>query len=385
MEAYDLKDILDMGSAYGLTLNSKIERRCVNGIWGMYATDTITDGEVLVSSHTPNLIEASDTLEYLTKCAIEFEMGDKSKMYPWFRSIGEIDSYKNDSVYYISDDELDTIKLLSPIIAHKIKLYNNRILDIVSKMESEHNIQRETAELMVLISESRKWNAGFMPVFDLFNHSLKRGNPMYKVTADNGDTWLFLARGVYNKGDEIFVSYSVKDTLKYSLGFNFYNESDIHMIDITSRLLFKINDELDEAILKKLKESYSITQHTDISAYSINKPIMLVDGAPSADLIKLVESISYNSIEDFNNNTISYEKFDTIMLDWLTSASHKTDIVKINEDGGIPVDKITPLVERFILLINKERTLIEKGFEWVIGNSNVFPNRFLTQLLPKLV
>ena len=382
MEKYDLTDILEMGESYNLKLNPKIQRRFVNGMWGMYATDSIKSGEVLITSNTPNIVESDNLADYLAKISTEYELGEKSKLYPWFRSIGEMDSYKTNSVYYITDDELETIQSFSPIIAHQIKLYNKRMLSNIDVLKETYGVKESTAELVCLLSEARKWDVGFMPVFDLFNHSFRLGNPMYKLNnpeleASNNAQWTFIARIDYKEGDEIFVSYSLKDTLKYAYAFNFYDASDIHMIDITNRLLFKLNDELDSAILESIKNQYSVIQYDEISAYSINEPHILIDGAPSYDLIKLIKAFSYNSIEDLNNNIVSYEKFDTMFLDWLTSATHKIsdDVVQ----NGISDDKITPLVERFLLIANKERMLIQKVVDWVIANSNTFSTRFLKQ------
>jgi hypothetical protein len=382
MENYDLTDILEMGESYNLKLNPKIERRFVNGMWGMYATDSIKSGEVLIASNTPNLIESDNLGDYLAKISAEYELGKNSKLYPWFRSIGELDSYKTNSVYYITDDELETIQSFSPIIAHQIKLYNKKMMSNINILKETHGVEQSTAELVCLLSEARKWDIGFMPVFDLFNHSFRLGNPAYRFSnpeleVSNDAHWVFIARIDYKEGDEIFISYSIKDTLKYAYGFNFYDASDIHMIDITNRLLFKLNDELDSAVFESIKNQYGVIHYDEISAYSITEPHIIIDGAPSYDLIKLVKAFSYNSIEDLNNSIVSYEKFDTMFLDWISSATHKAndDVVQ----NGIPDDKITPLVERFLLIANKERMLIQKVVDWVIANSNTFSTRFLNQ------
>lgn len=378
MEKYDLTDILEMGSDFNLKLNPKIERRCVDGNWGMYATDTIKSGEILVSSNKPNIVEYSDYIDMLLKYAAEYELGAESKLYPFFNSNG--DSYKRDSVYYATEEELHTIKLISPIVSHQIDNFIGIVSKNINKLQTEHNVSKETAEYITLMAEARKWSSGFMPVFDLFNHNMTLGNPMYIVKSDGGDLYMFLSKKEYSAGEEIFVSYSIKDTLTYAINYNFYDDSDIHMINIPNRLLFKINTELDTEICNGLKESYSITEFSigDSQVYKINNQLPLVNSAPSYNLIELARSISYTNKDDIINNNVSDELVDSNLIEWLSNSFHKANLEEIGE-GGIGLDKLTPLVKRFIYIVNKENELIQSAINWVVTSSNVYPNRFLTQ------
>ena len=368
-ETYDLAPLISMGMMWNLKINPKIERKYVNGRWGMFATEPIESSEVLISSNTPAAILHKGYDEMVGKYSVEFEKGKDAYLTPWFDTLKtDIDSFKENATYYATDDELETLSKISLLIHSKVRHYIKNISTKSDEISKEYKCSKESAEIMLLMKDSRAWGAGFMPGFDLFNHNARRGNPMYIIEEEGQPLYMFLSRGAYAVGEEIFVSYDANDSMKYCINYNFFDETDIHTVNILQRLFFNADDENGQVILNRLKESVGIAEH-DIdgkSVFQIKSAAPLMAGNLCTDLLDIATQFALD--EDGN---VQDETLTETLMNWLQYSSHNVLLNTLREE------QLTPRIKRFLNCISADNRAIQQCWDWVILNSKVYSNTFL--------
>lgn len=370
---YDLTKLLKMGESFDLNINPKIERKLVNGNWGMYATEDIDSNEYLITSKAPNIVEHTNTIEMLGKYAQEMEKGDDSDLKPFFDSWGNMDEWYETASYYTTKEEFTTIAGLSPLIAYQLSGWKDGCDVTVQSIIDDYKVEKKTAEFITVAYQSRTWDVGFMPGFDLFNHSARRGAPMYKIERDGTDIYTFIATNSYKKGDEIFVSYQRNDSTQYTINMNFYDNHDIHMNDILHKLVFKKDSENEEdaRIYNTLKESYSTTTFGDNNEYyKINAIAPIILSAPSTTLTEIAKVFATDVDGNLNEAQLS-----SVLLEWCKHSMHIFTI------GVLKAEMITTRVQRFLALIQSENRLIESTMDYITTDNPNYNEKFLKQYI----
>jgi hypothetical protein len=362
----------------GLKLDPRIERKKVNGVYGMYALESIPADTIIAGFPLKELIPqgesadfpegASAAIKQIYAAAVELSKGESSKYYGCVSMFETLEELKEHSVYFFTEAELKWIQTLNPIVfrltveqRHRIDITKASIQKINSALDSDFIIQA------ILNYYSRAFGdvVGFLPILDLFNHSERKGNVLTK-TAD-GKFVAHSTRITYEKGEQIFVLYSGHDMATFALNYDYFDPDGVHVIDYSLRALQMIRTDIKQKTFERIGAEYG-GQFFDIKGVrhfkNSAKGLYFLETAPSFKLLIYFKTVA--DIEaKLNNQAIS----DRSVLEGLL-ANINAFISAIQVDQ-YKVTDIPEKLHRFYFLSQKEKKILLNNRDWVIGNLSV--------------
>ncbi|KZX77508.1 hypothetical protein A3715_01765 [Oleiphilus sp. HI0009] len=228
--------------AVGMTLHPNIERRCVDGVYGMYASGPIAKNEIFASLPQSALMPMDIDFDY------PFELTNQLKTIhviarrmsglaePWFYtdSFYPLSFFKEHNVYYCTNEELETLKRGSPLL-YKFALAEKKSIArmVDGLLELDPQLDADTLAQVALNYRYRAWGEfGFLPVLDMFNHSDKKG----RLLSTKKQNFSFLAGKDYKPGDQIWISYGAKDMYLHAINYGYFDPDADHAIDLGFRV-----------------------------------------------------------------------------------------------------------------------------------------------------
>jgi len=368
---------LSVMSDKGLVLDSRIERKQVNGLYGMYATAPIKMGEVLASVPTTFKMPLSTRfnypkntsfdLKFAHTAAIELSKGKDSDYYVYFLKMETLDELKDNSCYFYTDEELNLIKQLNPILLSKIVEYRQAIkhfVEVITGIDSTINVEELTR--VILNVNSRSWtNTGTLPIFELFNHCDVRGVTMREL--ENGSKRAYVARIDYEVGEQIWVSYGKRDMYEFAISFNYFDPSGTHFINLGKRIIQQARSDFEKSVFSHAAKKYTLKSSNvnGVINYTINdhEAALFIEGAPNAKLLDYIRDTSFQTIEELSNGKSTPASFDKKMLSVLDFLMHVNNVDKFT------LDDIPEKLQRFYFMLIKEKQMLLANKKWVIMNS----------------
>jgi len=360
---------------HGLELDARIERKKVNGLYGMYATEDIPKDTILVSFPIDQSIprgsdsdypeEISEDLKIMYTAAIELSKGEDSEHFGCIAMFETLEELQTHSIYFFNDAELQWIQKLNPIV-FRMALEQRQRVDRMKESLKELAPQLEEDIILQAILNffSRVWggNLGFLPVLDLFNHSDRKGNILIKLDHDTKSG--HKARVAYAKGEQIYVSYSRKDMAFFALNYDYFDSEGPHFIDYAKRVIQTVRSELKLNTLKVIAQEYGgqFFQVNGVPHFKLGaKNLFLLENAPSYNLLdyfrKIVIIEATLTKQEIVEQTI-YERFLSVIDPFIMAIQvEKFDIKDIPEK-----------VHRFYYMSKKEREMLLSSRSWVFDN-----------------
>ena len=290
----------------GLDMDSRLERKQVNGVYGMYAKSHIPKGTVLASFPKDKLIPnrkdvsyPNGTPETIKKChaaAIELSKGEASDYFGCVAAFESLEALQSHSFYFFSNEELKFIENLNPVL-YKLMLEAKHVVETAKQQIQaiDPDLAENAIIQTVLNSFSRSWGQnGFVPVLDLFNHSDRKGLNLKNLLNDK----IGHVTGIdYQAGEQIFINYSKKDMLNQAIIYNYFDPTGVHFIDYSVRVIQAVNSELQQKVLGMIATQYPIQQN-DINGVRhfrlVPQNLFFQENAPS---VKLFEYFQVSSIQ----------------------------------------------------------------------------------------
>ena len=354
----------------GLFLNEKIERKKVNGVYGMFATGNIAKDEILVSypvqSRTPQFsdvsypVDTANDVKNMHRAAVEYQKGKLSDYHGHFIQFESLDDFKSSSVYFLTEDELALIQSMNRLLYKSVTKFNSAVKKhIDTLLHIDPAINTDVATLIVLNYCSRAWgDVGFLPVIDLFNHSEKLGNT--KEVIDQKD--ILLAKVDYQAGDQIWISYSVKDIYHHCIIFNYFDPNDTHYIHFGDRFTQTATSNFERQIAHHCLTKYNIASSESDGAlhYQITDvDALFLEHAPSVKLVEYIKDNCFRFEEEFSAKNCSFQSFIIRMNEVLNILIGFNNVDKIN------LAELPDKLHRFFYMLQKEKQMLLKNLEWV--------------------
>lgn len=346
----------------GLNLNQKLERRSVNGLSGMYATGAIAAGELLASFPEDALLKAtgksfrqekeSNWLEWIYRAAKEYQKAE-SEYSGIFEGFEPLDNMKDYSSYFCSDDELTTLKEMSPIL-HRWILDANRKANYVVTTLQKHDpeIDRDLILTVYLNLRSRGFNPqGVVPVLDQFNHSDAFGQ---SSVTENGRI-SFYSKKDYRADEQVFISYGTKDLYKHAIHYNYFDPSGVHFIEFGRKSIQSADGEIGAKLYTHLKKFFKIEKlnNNGQNVFLVNDPtVMLSEHGLSEGLVKLLKEACRTRLP----NTASEQELMQHAAHYFVYLIEQQ--LRTNRVETIPASKITARLARFHELLIKEKQIL---------------------------
>tara|TARA_R110002049_G_scaffold82438_2_gene209790 strand:+ start:289 stop:1458 length:1170 start_codon:yes stop_codon:yes gene_type:complete len=388
MNSVDFAETVKWATPRGLTLHPNMEHKCINGIYGVYATADIPQYSLLVSypikgtvpllknfSYPPNCPELLKRLHVATQ---EYSKGEQSEWQGLMHSVENLKALKETSAYFLSKDELSIIQQMNPLL-HRIIEEKNSIIDrqVDNLCKIDPTLDNTSAKIVALNFKTRAWQEGFLPIFDQFNTSEAHGAKVCK----NENSIYFISMRPYKAGEEIWISYGTRDIYDYAIDYDFFDSNAVHSICFAARGSQFANSQLEVNIIKYAasKHKMDISQTPQGLHYQLMEDdARFLEHAPSAKLINYIQHTAFRSAQELQQGICSPQSFD-IRLNQILDA-----LISMNNVDQFKEQQMTPKLLRFYHLLKKEKQILLNNKVWAKFNSlyvNEIPSTIQDQIM----
>ena len=357
----------------GLRLFPHMEHRCVDGIWGMYATADIPKNTVLVCYPINNVLplianfnypkKCSDTLKRMHATIKEYSKGDASDWYGLMRSSESLEDLQRTNAYFLDRKELATLQAMNPLL-HRIVEERKDTVDhqIETLCDLDPDIGRNDATVVALNFKTRSWTKGFLPIFDQFNTSETHG----AVVCNSDRNIFFMTMIDYRAGDQIWISYGQRDIYDYAIDYDFFDPNGTHSICFSIRGSQFAKNDFETAVIR-----YAATKHkieinktqSGLQYQLLDDDARFLEQAPSARLIEYIQNTAFRSKSEFKTRKCPPRSFD-IRLNQILDA-----LLSVNHIDQFKIENIPEKLHRFYYLLKKEKQMLLNNKQWAKFNS----------------
>jgi hypothetical protein len=359
----------------GLTLDPRIERKKVHGVYGMYAMESIPTDTIIASFPIKEQIphgkktdfpkNTPDEVKVMYAAAVELSKGESSIYYGCVSMFETLQELKEHSFYFFTEAEFKWIQKLNPLLFRLALEQRNRI-DVAKATIKKLNPKLDSNFVIqaILNYYSRAWHGGvgFLPILDLFNHSDRKGNTLIKPAG--GTNLAHSTRIAYKKGEQVFVSYSRHDAAVFALNYDYFDPEGVHFIDYSLRALHSIRTGIKQKVFELIRVEYggqffdmNGVRHFKIAA----KNLHFLENAPSFKLITYFKMVI--QIEGgLNKQTVN----DQLVLESLLATMNAfISAIKVDQ---FDLKDLPEKLHRFYYLSQKEQKMLLSNRDWVIDN-----------------
>lgn len=359
--------------ARGLFLHPALERKQVNGVYGMYAISSIPANTVVASFPVDQLpkskkpqagrksvygaeLENVDMsyIHLLSKELLKRESSSYSGIFDGFEKLDDLRSY---SVAFISESELHLLKSFSPTAYTWVSNANQKsqmIVDAITKLDPA--LPRDAVLTVLLNYQSRSFrDVGIVPVLDQFNHSDRLGNENF---VENGRMCVQTSVQ-HNPGDQVFITYGRKDLLMHAIHYNYFDPHGTHFIQPMRRIFVPVVNPAFQRLAKKY-ELQTLSNRGQALYFLDDNKALMTEITPTPHLLAYMTDV----IRFEQNNPVptmhltgpvlqSYMQ----LLDMLASNNLRHTVQRSN---------LPSRLHRFHDLLAKEEQMIQANRKWVI-------------------
>lgn len=346
----------------GLFLNQRIQRKCVDGICGMYAKSAINKGSLLASFPVDQLLSSKSrqlekkcdesSLNWICNAVVEKNKPDTEYegIFAFFEPLSELRKYH---CYFLNEKESSLIQEMNPQLYNWILQANrlaDQITDAVQRLLPSHS--RDSILETYLNYRSRGFHPfGIVPVLDQFNHSDLLGQ---QDKFEDGRLCVY-AKVDYQKDDQIFISYGPKDLYHHAINYSYFDKNGPHFVEFGRKAIQCAEGELGAKTVAHLKQFFKIeeTVINGVKAFYFDEPLMLlIENRPSQDLVNALKEICRVAIgrpASDQELTMHAAKYFQVMIE---------DQLKLNHVEQVNEDELTPRTRRFYDLLKKEKSVL---------------------------
>jgi len=370
-------DQLEWFTSQGLVLDSRVERRQVNGIYGMYATEDIPKGtEVLTSplevkfplntKYTyPN--EFSFNEKYTHSVVIEIEKGKNSKYFWFFQKLESMEYLKENSCYFYSAEELSILEKMNPVLHQQIEKFILVIQTSINAVcDFDESIDKDIALQIRLNLSSRSWtDLGVLPIFELFNHDDMKG--VIIQTSTNRTKRAYVACVDYKANEQIWGSYKKRDMYDFAIAYNYFDPNGTHYIAPTKRFFQFAENDLEKSIFKLTSQRHKLNSNEKdgVICYQLaESEVFLLEGGPNIKLISYIRNNCFQSFDELKRGVCNDLSFDKKMMQILNF------LLEVNKVDEFQIEDIPEKLHRFHDMLVKEKEMLLANISWVNANSD---------------
>lgn len=373
MDNASFNEVVKWSQERGMKIFPQMERKAVNGINGMYATTNIPKNTLLLSFPLKNLLTPdpgfrypkgmNDSLKYGHRAALEYIKGEQSEWHGVLRSLESLESLQQTSAYFLHPKELEAIQAMSPMLHRIIGERNETITQQIEQLcQLDPTINKQVATTIALNLKTRSWKQGFLPIFDQFNHSDAYGAKVSIV----GDHLCFFTLMNYRAGDQIWISYGLRDIYDYAIDYDFFDPKGVHAISFAIRGSQVTNNDFDTAVIRyaATKHKIGMDKTPEGLFYQLEEDnAMFLEHAPSSRLIEYIQNTAFSTKEEFKAKRCSAASFD-LRINQILDA-----LLASNRVEQVRMENIPPRLQRFQSLLRKEKQILINNKIWARFNS----------------
>jgi len=351
-------DLVVWGQTMGMTLNEGLDRRCVDGVWGMFANRPITEGEILASCPKSALIHpnpdayppgTSRSVMNIHAAAKRF-MAHSGSTPSHFTLFESLEHLKSHSVFFLDEKELARIGEASADLCRAITAQNTKNRKIIEALSVfDPSLPVECLTLMTLNYSSRAFgNDGFVPLVECFNHSTQQG----ELIDSSGDAIVLRAKSHIEAGNQAYISYGLLDLFTHAVHYDYYDPADSHILRFDKRFYFPVLQRSDMALASSLpwRVNQEVIHGMPVYTVSDHEAYLSMDG-PSPTVVDILGAIVNGRAHSSTNPKTELLTQLKRMLD----ANHVDSFAR----------KYFPKsARRFHAVLRKEKELLARNIDW---------------------
>lgn len=356
MKSMQFNGTLTWAKEQGLFINERLERKCVNGVCGMFARDDIDENVVLASYPVSKLIGSLDiypqntsiSAKQIHSAAKEYCRKDDSDYGNFFNFFDSLDYLHKYSTFFINEKELRIINEVNPLLSREIAHQNYLNQSLINALyDFDPSISKENYTLITLNYNSRAIGKnGFVPIIECFNHSNEKGEFIH---TDN-DRVVLKTKIKYTKGEQVYISYGALDLYTHAINYNYYASGTDHYIQFHKRFFFPLLTNRDQAIARELSQAFkvAIQEINGLRVFSVeDKEAFLNEEKPSKKAMQIATILAQG--RDPNSFLSSY----------LQQSLSQNNVSKFSE-------KYFPTrLKRFYWVLLKEQEMLSNNIDYL--------------------
>lgn len=362
---------LEWATPRGLYFDKSLERKAIDGIYGIYATAPIKAGTLLASFPEENLLKGPNTgferdperfwLRWMKTAIKEFNNpnSEYSGIFLGFETLEDMKSY---SSYFCTEEELDTLKAMNPVLHSWVENANAKADHFIAALlQDDPTLSSDTILTIYLNLRSRGFHPqGVVPALDQFNHSDLHGQTS---TTEDG-TICFYTKRDYSAGEQVFISYGPKDLYKHAINYNYFDPGGPHIIEFGRRTVQPAEGELGKTLLKHLKKFFKVQElnHNGLNVQFVDDAsVILTDYGVSEGLVKFVQEACRCRLP-MNTDERELMRQTKLYFGYLLDEQ-----IKVNHVGEVDTQRVTPRLQRFYDLLVKEKEILLQNKKRFVG------------------
>ena len=356
----------------GVFLDPRVERKCIDGVWGMFALAPLKAGEVVASIPESNTLQSVSKFEYkgsesegvrwVYLAARQLALGERAPQYGHVAMFESLDDLMASSLYFCSDEELATLGKMNPILLRVVGLFRSLVSGVTNLVsELDPTLDREAILQAALNWQNRCWDSvGFLPVVDLFNHCHVRGSELTRLEC--GQRVGHVTQVDYAAGDQVFISYAPKDMYRHAICYNYFDPSGHHLIDYALRVYRNIDSPQAEQVAQAIARQFSsqvITNGAIRQLQVIEKDLFFTEEGPNQNLLEFFAKTSFSTLNELQTGRCSKQSIAENMLQVLQALRSANQVNSVNEK------ELPARIQRFHPLLKKELAMLDANEAWV--------------------
>lgn len=358
---------LHLAKEQGLYLDDRIERREKKGLFGMYATKKIPKGTLIASfpkaALLPENTEISDNHEVRWSYAIakELQKGEDSAYRAHTMMLEEIDELKQHSLYYFSQEEIQLLFDMNPLLGNEINNYSYRVDKILEAIKDIDPTLDEALAIKAILNHlSRSWGEyGLLPVLDLFNHSERKGVQLQQV--NEGSHIGFVLDSDYEPDQQIWISYGQKDIFLHATSYNYFDPNNEHIIDYALRAIQVLDTPEKTDVANFICKNFDarIFEYNGQKKLALNEPkLYILENGPNEKLYNYLRKVSFTTLEELRSKKCSP------LSTALTYLSVINAFLSANRVDQFKITNVPSKLQRFHQALKKEKKILLSNKTW---------------------
>jgi len=365
--------VLEWALGKGLFLQNDLERKCVDGLYGMYATAPISGKTLLASLPTSALLVSSDqaitenvggvSLNWIYAAAKELSNIEGSEYSGMFAGFESLEAMRDYSIYFSSHDELKSLQSMHPMLFRWVNEAKRRADAILNTLHEHDPTIDESIYLNVYLNyRSRAFHPhGIVPVVDMFNHSDRLGQ---QITLENNKLCIH-AQQDYAPGDQVFINYGPKDLYTHAIDYNYFDPKGTHFIELGRKTVQGLQNDTDAAVLAHLKTIFEVTEFESQGqrGFFVSDPrTLIVEDKPTQGLLALLKETCRARFGQPSNEqelTQQAAQYYLFLLD---------QQLQMNRIDQIDRMALPSRLHRFYAMLEKEKTMLEANRRNLMGS-----------------
>jgi len=362
------EECLSWSKQKGLELDHRVERKKVNGVYGMYATAPIPKGTVVASFPVKSTMSIRTDFKYPDKthkqtkwihaAAIMLSEGKNSENSGYVKMFETPEELHSNCAFYFSNEEYAFLQKMNPLCYTSLLVMRTMAINQLKIIhEIDPKLDLELIMQAILNGFSRVWTEyGFLPIIDLFNHSNTEAASL--GLTNNNKSVGYTTTKDYVTDEQVWGCYGMKDMYSHAAYYNYFDPNSTHIIDYGSRAIQTISNPAVTAYIAQIYKCQFIQWNGEKKFRILEPNLFFLENEPSKELMSYLTNTSFCTNKEFLEKKCSHHSIYTTLLYIINS------FLDANKVDNYKLAQVPQKLRRFHQLLKKEKKIMQQNLDW---------------------